>query len=250
MAERAFRAPYKKVKDVTVHVYDDTLSGMPAGFEKRLPVYMDPRDDTSLVIAIPTYVASFLGKWASAGWRGDRTIELEVEPREGGAVFIRSYKGLEALKDDFKTVMELYRDKVAAAVEEKVIVIKAAYSARDENGRRVDCLPAFSDAYAGALVGFNYGIYWRINGELYSRDARDKEYPDRGRLWKCGHGDSLARDGKPIPWSAEAEAACKAFYDGVRGIGQRMHDFLSQDEQALKLQLETGRGFLLEKSNH
>ncbi|PBY85528.1 hypothetical protein CJT46_05595 [Pseudomonas aeruginosa] len=235
MATRAFPSIFKKVKDISVYVYSDYTVGVPEGNQERRAVYLDPRGDTCLVIVIPDYVVALMGVWI--GDRIDDRIRVEKDPKTG-THYISSTRGIEGIEAQFKIIMNAYREAALTAIEEKVIVIKAAYAAKDENGRRVDKLPSFSDVYEGALVGFNFDIRWRINGKLYAR-----EYT--GRLYQCGYGDDMTRDCTVIPWSEAAEATCSRFYQGLLATGQRLHDFLVQDTDVLAKQLETGGNLLL-----
>ncbi|HBO0205075.1 hypothetical protein [Pseudomonas aeruginosa] len=235
MATRAFSSVFKKVKDITVAVYSDYTAGAPTINQERRAVYLDPRGDTCLVIAIPDYVVDLMGTWI--GDHIDNRIRVERDPKTG-THYISSTRGIDGIEAQFRSVMQDYREAALTAMEEKVIVIKAAYTAEDANGRRVDKLPSFSDVYQGALVGFNFDIRWRINGKLYAR-----EYS--GRLYQCGYGDDMTRDCTVIPWSEAAEATCNRFYQGLLATGQRLHDFLAQDADALALQLENGGSPLL-----
>ncbi len=235
MATRAFSSVFKKVKDITVGVYSDYTAGAPVISQERRAVYLDPRGDTCLVIAIPDYVVALMGTWI--GDRIDDRIRVERDPKTG-THYISSTRGIDGIEAQFRSVMNDYREAALTAMEEKVIVIKAAYAAEDANGRRVDKLPSFSAVYQGALVGFNFDIRWRINGKLYAR-----EYT--GRLYQCGYGDDMTRDCTVIPWSEAAEATCNRFYQGLLATGQRLHDFLAQDAGTLALQLESGGNPLL-----
>ncbi|MGV8386645.1 hypothetical protein ACV34G_10760 [Pseudomonas aeruginosa] len=85
MATRAFPSIFKKVKDISVYVYSDYTVGVPEGNQERRAVYLDPRGDTCLVIAIPDYVVALMGVWI-----GDR---IDDRWRINGKLYAREYTG-------------------------------------------------------------------------------------------------------------------------------------------------------------
>jgi len=229
MAERLFSSSFKKVKDITVQTPKETIGHQPEWYSDRRAVYMDTRGNTSLVMAIPDYIHGML-----AGQGGKHVFHRDEQT---GTHYIESTRGIDGLENDYQSMTWDYCKQVMDAAAEKVIVIKAAYLAKDTNGLRVNRLPSFSDIYGGALVGFTYGLRWRIKDGLYSRSGNSYH--------KCGYGDDLVRDAVIIPWSQEAEDTCLKFHQGLIATGQRLHDFLSQDETTLRHKLESGSTQLL-----
>ncbi|HBO2525672.1 TPA: hypothetical protein L4H98_001747, partial [Pseudomonas aeruginosa] len=107
MATRAFPSIFKKVKDISVYVYSDYTVGVPEGNQERRAVYLDPRGDTCLVIAIPDYVVALMGVWI--GDRIDDRIRVEKDPKTG-THYISSTRGIEGIEAQFKIIMNAYRE--------------------------------------------------------------------------------------------------------------------------------------------